>query len=83
MDEQFLAKDYDFYVVTITSIAMFSFSCFGSIIVMIRTFRQWKFIKTNCFINSKNKLMMNYKLPFYTSIIGNKLFINSLLYLKL
>jgi hypothetical protein len=71
MSDQPLPKNYDFYTVTITSIVMFSLSCFGSIIVMIRTFKQWKQIKTDVCISVDNKkLLMNYKLPFYTSCLG-------------
>jgi len=67
MSDQILLKDTEFYIVTVTSTIMFILSCFGSICVLYRTFRQWNFIKGDLF---EKKSMMAYRLPFYTSCLG-------------
>ncbi|CAG8583069.1 5634_t:CDS:2 [Funneliformis mosseae] len=52
----------EFYMVTDSLIILFALSCLGNLVVIYRTYKQWKF--------NKKSLKMAYKLPFYTSLSG-------------
>lgn len=65
MDFSTQLSGFDFVLVTRYCSIMFALSCLGTIIVFYRTYKQWKFIK------SAGEFKMTYKLPFYTSCIGN------------
>jgi hypothetical protein len=61
----------DFYLVTIFATIMFILSCLGALYVIFRTFMQWIYWDDDLNLYRKRKLNMNFKLPFYTSCIGD------------
>src|SRR4051812_31039330 len=54
----------DFSIVMSATNTLFLLSCFASLYVLYRTFKQWR--------SNKKCLRMVYRLPFYTSCIGEK-----------
>jgi hypothetical protein len=61
----------DFYLVICFSTTMFALSCIGASYVLYRTYRQWKYWDFELKLFKKKSLNMNFKLPFYTSCIGD------------